>query len=351
MAHDVFISHALKDKRIAEAICEKLEAAQVRCWIAERDISAGDDWIEAIRSAIGSSRAMVLVLSENANAAPHIEREIAHAFYTGCIIVPMRLTDTPPRRDFLFYLGNVRWFDAFSLPPEQHLEAFTANVNEIVRGPVASVDYTPPNQEIQPRRTFRSSETWISAGEAPLSGTLEIWKGVAIAASLFAVVGVWTLAPWQPKGEVPLVESDAPAKSSLPDALPDSMAAATGDEPSSKPATTSTVPGSWGVPNVTPVPLDQSGSQDPPSGSPVPLAPGATPPPETEAASDGRAKSERGDSARVVNHRDEHRRKTRTKRHVRRARPSQESLFGHIKSGLEEVWRQAVTGTKGPSDH
>src|SRR6202521_3268332 len=103
MAHDVFISHARKDKVIADAICEKLESAQIRCWIAERDISAGDDWTEATRNAIGLSRVMVLVLSENANAAPHIEREIAHAFYTKRAILPWRITATPPKRAFLFY--------------------------------------------------------------------------------------------------------------------------------------------------------------------------------------------------------------------------------------------------------
>lgn len=102
MAHDVFISHAHKDRNIANAICEKLEAARVKCWIAERDISAGEDWTKATRDAIGSSRVMVLILSENANVAPHIEREIAHAFYTNRTILPVRLTKTPPRRDFLF---------------------------------------------------------------------------------------------------------------------------------------------------------------------------------------------------------------------------------------------------------
>src|SRR6516225_9707662 len=71
MAHDVFISHASKDREIANAICGKLESARVRCWIAPRDISAGEDWTVAIRSAIGSSRLMVFVFSENANAAPH----------------------------------------------------------------------------------------------------------------------------------------------------------------------------------------------------------------------------------------------------------------------------------------
>src|SRR6202048_4557841 len=119
MEHDVFISHAPKDKSIADAICEKLESARLRCWIPARDISPGEDWTEATRNAIGSSRVMVLVLSENANAAHHIEREIAHAFYTQRIIIPLRLTKTLPRRNFLFYLGDVRWFDALSSPAEQ----------------------------------------------------------------------------------------------------------------------------------------------------------------------------------------------------------------------------------------
>ena len=122
MAHDVYISHARKDQKIAEAICEKLEFEDMRCCIAPRDISPGGDWTEATRKAIRSSRAMVLVFSENANAAPHIEREIAHAFYTRRTILPVRLTKTPPRRDFLFYIGNVPWFDAFSPPAERQLE-------------------------------------------------------------------------------------------------------------------------------------------------------------------------------------------------------------------------------------
>jgi hypothetical protein len=79
MAHDVFISHARKDKKIADAICEKLEAAELRCWIAPRDISR--------------------------------------------VIIPFRLAETLPRRDFLYYLGDVRRFDAFGPHPEQHLEA------------------------------------------------------------------------------------------------------------------------------------------------------------------------------------------------------------------------------------
>src|SRR5580693_8419993 len=149
MAHDVFISHALRDKNFATTICEELESSQVKCWIAGRDISAGDEWSEAIRKAIGSSLVVVLVLSENANAATHMEREIAHAYYAKRVILPVRLTATPPRREFLFYLGNVRWFDAFNAPAEQHLDALAASIKEMTPCRTVSRDLTPPPSGIK----------------------------------------------------------------------------------------------------------------------------------------------------------------------------------------------------------
>src|ERR1700722_7678615 len=161
MAHDVFISHAYRDKPIAVAICKRLESAQVGCWIAERDVSAGGDWTEATRNAIASSRVMVLLLSENANAAPHIEREIAHAFYTKRAILPVRLTETPPKRAFLFYLGNARWFDAFPSPPEQHLEELAASINGIVQGQTITRDVKLPHlMPNEARKTLEYSDSW-----------------------------------------------------------------------------------------------------------------------------------------------------------------------------------------------
>src|SRR5262249_46832926 len=143
MAHDIFISHAYKDKGIADAICGKLESANVRCWIAPRNISVGEDWAKAICKAIGSSRIVVLVLSENANAATHIEREIANAFYSGRIIIPFRLDNAIPRRNFLPYLGGVRWLDSVNPPAEQHLEALTARVKGLLLGPAVTSSALP----------------------------------------------------------------------------------------------------------------------------------------------------------------------------------------------------------------
>ena len=188
MAHDVFISHALKDKDFATTICEKLESSQVKCWIAGRDISAGDEWSEAIRKAIGSSLVVVLVLSENANAATHMEREIAHAYYAKRVILPVRLTPAPPRREFLFYLGNVRWFDALNAPIEQHLGALIATVRGIVQGQTFTRDALPSNKAAGKRKELDSQQSRLAAFQDSRYRSLQLLKRVSIAFILFCAV-------------------------------------------------------------------------------------------------------------------------------------------------------------------
>lgn len=46
-----FARHSSKDKPVANAVVAALEARGVRCWVAPRDILAGQDWGEAIIAA------------------------------------------------------------------------------------------------------------------------------------------------------------------------------------------------------------------------------------------------------------------------------------------------------------
>ena len=162
----VFISHAHKDKSIADAICEKLESAQVSCWIAVRDVSGSEDRTDATRKAIGSSHVVVLVMSGNANAAPHVEREIAHAHYTGRSIVPLRLNNTLPRRAFLFYLENVRWFDAFNPPTDDQLEALTARIKSLMPVCTVASSANPFHNATATKPRVKLSKSWIGALQA-----------------------------------------------------------------------------------------------------------------------------------------------------------------------------------------
>jgi hypothetical protein len=42
MAHDVFVSYSSRDSATALAVVSALETAGIRCWMAPRDIKAGD---------------------------------------------------------------------------------------------------------------------------------------------------------------------------------------------------------------------------------------------------------------------------------------------------------------------
>jgi TIR domain len=182
MNHDVFISHAHKDKSIADAISAKLESAGLKCWITPRDVSSHEDWTEGTRKAIDACRLVVVILSENADAASHIEREIAHAFYARRTIIPFRVGEALPRREIIFYLGDIPWCNSPNPPAEEHLEALTARIRE--RMPVSR----GAGSERKKAASLSSSDSWFGALLASHYQTLGILKWVAITTFLCAVI-------------------------------------------------------------------------------------------------------------------------------------------------------------------
>ena len=93
MAHQVFVSYASPDGAAAQAICQALEDAGVRCWIAPRDISPGSQWGGSIVEAIKASKAVVVVFSEKSNASPQVSREMECAVAERLPLVPVRIDD------------------------------------------------------------------------------------------------------------------------------------------------------------------------------------------------------------------------------------------------------------------
>jgi hypothetical protein len=121
MAHDVYISYSHVDKAAADAACATLERAGVRCWIAPRDITPGDEWSAAIIKAIDECRAMVLIFSQNANNSRQIRREVERAITVGIPLVPVRIEDVVPTESLAYFMGTVHWLDAMTPPFENHL--------------------------------------------------------------------------------------------------------------------------------------------------------------------------------------------------------------------------------------
>ena len=128
MAHDVFISHSARDKPAADAICAKLEARSIRCWIAPRDIHPGMEYGTAIVEAIDGARVMLLVFSSHSNTSPQISREIERAVHKELIVIPIRIEDVAPSGNLEYFLATPHWLDAITPPLEQHLDQIVDSV-------------------------------------------------------------------------------------------------------------------------------------------------------------------------------------------------------------------------------
>ncbi|MEY2574061.1 MAG: hypothetical protein QOJ87_2274 [Verrucomicrobiota bacterium] len=146
MSHDVFISHSTDDKLVALALCNKLETAGVRCWIAPRDVDPGAEWGKAIVDAIRDCRIMVLVFSSKANDSRHIHREVQTAFEKDLTVIPFRVENTQPTGTMEYYLGSVHWLDALTAPVESHLLQVVDRVKALLPAakPEPLAETTPP---------------------------------------------------------------------------------------------------------------------------------------------------------------------------------------------------------------
>lgn len=164
MAHDVFISHSSKDKTIADAVCARLEARGIRCWIAPRDVQPGLPYGEAIIDAIHNCRIMVLLLSANANSSLHIAKEVERAVSHGATVIPLRIEAVLPAKSLDYFIGSVHWLDALTPPLDRHLDNLADTILKILptrETPPANIDVIEP-----PKVTPASMPVSVSA-QAP----------------------------------------------------------------------------------------------------------------------------------------------------------------------------------------
>ena len=132
MAHDVFISYAVEDKSIADAVCQTLEDAGVRCWYAPRDVPYTVNYEEAIVDALSGSKLMVLVLSSHSNQSAHVKREVQNACREEpqVPVLPFQVENVRLNKSLRYYIGSVNWLSALTPPLEVHLQVLVDYVQE-----------------------------------------------------------------------------------------------------------------------------------------------------------------------------------------------------------------------------
>ncbi|MGB6538939.1 MAG: TIR domain-containing protein [Xanthobacteraceae bacterium] len=184
VAFDVFISYSSHDKPVAAAACSALEAAEIRCWIAPRDVSLGDNYGAAIVEAIESAKIFVLIFSGNANTSPQISREVERAVSKGLTIIPVRIEDVAPSRNLEYFISSPHWLDAFPPPRDKYF----AKLVEAVRTLLGQRTETPPSTTVP-----------VPSTSKPTSRRA-LLAAVAVMALLLVVAGGYVLYQSQNQG-------------------------------------------------------------------------------------------------------------------------------------------------------
>jgi hypothetical protein len=116
----------------ANLIREAIEAAGVSCWIAPRDLEAGNQWGGSIVQAIQACEAVVVVFSEAANRSPQVAREMELSVANRKPLVPIRVANDMPTDDMQYFLGVSHWFNAYPHPLETYLPDIIAAVKRVL---------------------------------------------------------------------------------------------------------------------------------------------------------------------------------------------------------------------------
>jgi TIR domain len=195
VAFDAFISYASQDKTVADAVCARLEAAGIRCWIAPRDIIPGMSYGEAIIDAIHAARVMILVFSSHANASGQVPKEVERAVSNGVPIIPFRIEDVAPGKSLDYFIGSVHWLDAMTPPMENHLDSLAVTVRKLVP---AKDDEIPPRpvppgpvqqQTVVPHPLQPPVQRTNSPGAAASAGIPKVAWIIGVAVLALAVLG------------------------------------------------------------------------------------------------------------------------------------------------------------------
>ena len=103
----LFISYASEDGNLASHVLSFLESRGLKCWMAPRDIPAGENFAESIIDGLTNARAFVLVLSRYSNKSEHVAKEVNKATTLGRSIFYLRTEEITLSKTLDYYLGNL----------------------------------------------------------------------------------------------------------------------------------------------------------------------------------------------------------------------------------------------------
>jgi hypothetical protein len=134
LPHAVFISYSNEDKAVADAVCAALEAENIGCWMAPRDVKGGRPYSGQITQAIRETRMLLLILSEAANRSKQVLQEVERAAHCQNHILTFRIERISPGDDLAYFLGADQRVDGFQpLPRSRHFPTLIHQTRTLLR--------------------------------------------------------------------------------------------------------------------------------------------------------------------------------------------------------------------------
>lgn len=84
---DIFISYSSKEYSSAKKIKEYLDSNDISCWMAPDSIPEGSNYTKEIPMVIYKAKAFLILLSENSQNSPWVDRELEVAIKSNKPII------------------------------------------------------------------------------------------------------------------------------------------------------------------------------------------------------------------------------------------------------------------------
>jgi TolB-like protein/tetratricopeptide (TPR) repeat protein len=157
----IFISYASTDIAVADRVCEFLESEGIACWIAPRNVRAGDFYADAILQGINDCRMLIVILSGASVSSMHVLREVERAGAKNRPLISLRIAPVslPPALEY--FLSASHWLDAGS----NDIERALPQLLDAARGHIDTIPGAAPATKLHvPRRgSTRRSVTSMRA--------------------------------------------------------------------------------------------------------------------------------------------------------------------------------------------
>lgn len=117
---NVFFSHSSKDAVWVGHLAEQAKACGVDVYLAEHDVSVGDQLSTKVRQAIGRSNAVMVLITPNSWQSPFVLHEIGAAVNAGKFVIPVVTPDAAS-----LDMGFLQGLEYIALDPDAPQDAFS----------------------------------------------------------------------------------------------------------------------------------------------------------------------------------------------------------------------------------